>query len=255
MKKYFIHDGKDQQGPFTVDELKTKGLTAKTMIWFDGISNWTEAQFIPELKEFAISTPPPFEKQNPINQTFDKAKKVVDKDYVNEIENKIPNDTGKKAFKYLLIVLAILGLAFIINMLLPSQERKEKNNATEFLTIQDTKLRHMNPNGYWGDNDKPLYWDIEGHITNSAKLTSYKDIKLEVEFFTQTNTSLGKTTLTVYKIFPPNNLQKKYSKYDRDTYTYFEAKLDGDAPKDTYSENTKVEIKDADIFDETKASQ
>ncbi len=99
MKKYFLHNGKEQHGPYSLDELKQKGLTAKTMIWFDGISNWTEAQFIPELKEFATATPPPFEKANPINQTFDKAKKVLDKDYVNEIEGKIPNNTGKKVEK------------------------------------------------------------------------------------------------------------------------------------------------------------
>jgi hypothetical protein len=49
MKKYFLHNGKEQHGPYSLDELKQYGLTAKTMVWFDGISNWTEAQFIPEL--------------------------------------------------------------------------------------------------------------------------------------------------------------------------------------------------------------
>lgn len=249
MKKYFLHDGKEQQGPFTADELKSRGLTAKTMVWFDGISTWTEAQFIPELKEFTVSTPPPFEKSSTINQTFDKAKKVIDKDYVNEIEHKIPNKTGKKVFKYSLIVLAILGLAFIINMMMPSQERKEKNNATEFLTIQETRLRHINPN-MWSDGNKPLYWKIEGRISNSARTVTYKDIKLEVEFFTRTKTSLGKTIVTIYQMFPPNNLQDKYEKD-----TFFEIKLDGDAPKDTYPENAIIKLIDADVYEDKKASQ
>lgn len=73
MKKYFVHNGKEQQGPYSIDELRLKNLTAKTMIWFEGISNWTEAQFIPELKDLIVSTPPPFEKAKPLNQTFVKA--------------------------------------------------------------------------------------------------------------------------------------------------------------------------------------
>ncbi len=250
MKKYFLHNGKEQHGPYSLDELKQQGLTAKTMVWFDGISNWTEAQFIPELKEFATATPPPFEKANPINQTFDKAKKVLDKDYVNEIETKIPNKSGKKIFKYSLIVLSILGIAFLINLLMPTPERKEKNNATEYLTINEAKLRHMNPNGYFGDGDKPLYWKIEGDLTNSAKTTTYKDIALEIEFFTETKTSLGKATVTVFKVFPPNNLLDKYEKH-----TFFEAKLDIEPPKDTYGPNSIIKLVDAKVYENEKASQ
>ncbi len=246
MKKYFLHNGKEQHGPYSLDELKQKGLTAKTMIWFDGISTWTEAQFIPELKEFAAATPPPFEKANPINQTFDKAKKVLDKDYVNEIEGKIPNRTGKKIFKYSLIVLAIFGLAFIINMMMPSQERKEKNNAEEFIKINEIKLGHYGYGYDWNDG----HWAVKGNLTNSARSVTYKDIKIELEFFTQSSTSLGKTTLTIYKTFPPNNLQEKYS-----DHTYFEINLDTEPPKDFASSKTKFKIISAAVFEQEKASQ
>lgn len=246
MKKYFLHNGKEQHGPYSLDELKQKGLTAKTMIWFDGISNWTEAQFIPELKEFATATPPPFEKTNPINQTFDKAKKVLDKDYVNKIEEKIPNNTGKKVFKYSLIVLAILGLAFIINMLMPSQERKEKNNAEEFIKINEIKLGHFGPGMDWEKGR----WAVKGNLTNSAKTVTYKDIKIELEFFTESSTSLGKTILTVYKTFPPNNLQDKWA-----DHTYFDVDLDAEPPKDFSSSKTKFKLVGADIFEQEKASQ
>ena len=36
MKNYFIHDGNQKTGPFTIDEIKQKGIEANTMIWFDG---------------------------------------------------------------------------------------------------------------------------------------------------------------------------------------------------------------------------
>ncbi|MFN7910420.1 MAG: DUF4339 domain-containing protein [Bacteroidota bacterium] len=247
MKKYFLHNGKEQHGPYSLDELQQKGLTAKTMVWFDGISNWTEAQFIPELKDFVVSTPPPFEKANPINQTFDKAKKVLDKDYVNKIEEKIPNNTGKKVFKYSLIILALVGLVFIITKLMPTKEGKEKSDATEFLSLQGAELQHMFPPYY---SDRKPYWQVSGKITNNATTTAYKDVKLEIEFFTSTNTSLGKTTVIIYKKFAPNNQEDKYDKY-----SYFDVKLDGEPPKDISDEKTKFKILDAAVYESEKASQ
>lgn len=245
MKKYFLHDGKEQQGPYSVDDLKQKGITAKTMVWFDGISNWTEAQFIPELKDFIVPNPPPFEKSTPLNQTFGKAKKVLEKDYVNTIEGKIPNKTGKKIFKYSIFFLSILGLAFIINMLIPSLERKEKNNAEDFIKINEIKLSHFGYGSDWSTG----HWAVNGDLTNSARTVTYKDIKIELEFFTESSTSLGKTILTVYKIFPPNNLEDKY-----EDHTYFNVNLDTDPPKNFSSSKTKFKFISADIFEQEKTN-
>lgn len=51
MKEYFYLSDKDQHGPFTIEELKTKGLTNDTLVWFDGIENWKKLKDIPELCE------------------------------------------------------------------------------------------------------------------------------------------------------------------------------------------------------------
>ncbi len=37
MKKYYIHDGSQEVGPFSVDELLLKGINNDTPIWYDGI--------------------------------------------------------------------------------------------------------------------------------------------------------------------------------------------------------------------------
>ena len=65
MKKYFLHDGKEQSGPFDVEELKAKQITPDTSIWYEGIEDWTTAGKIEELKGlFKTSTPPPMTKKN-----------------------------------------------------------------------------------------------------------------------------------------------------------------------------------------------
>ncbi|NDV68070.1 CD225/dispanin family protein [Dysgonomonas sp. 25] len=48
---YFFIDKttNQQQGPFSIDELKAKSITPDTMIWFSGLPNWVEAGKIPAL--------------------------------------------------------------------------------------------------------------------------------------------------------------------------------------------------------------
>ena len=61
MKKYFLHNGTEQQGPFDIDNLKVKNIKKDTPIWFEGLSEWTTAGKIAELNDlFTNATPPPF---------------------------------------------------------------------------------------------------------------------------------------------------------------------------------------------------
>jgi GYF domain 2 len=50
MKKYFLHDGTTQYGPFDLAGLETKIITPQTMIWYDPLPNWKPAGEIEELK-------------------------------------------------------------------------------------------------------------------------------------------------------------------------------------------------------------
>ena len=59
MKHYYYADSEQQFGPFTVDELKTKRLKKSTLVWTDGMQDWTSANEIEELKDILISEPPP----------------------------------------------------------------------------------------------------------------------------------------------------------------------------------------------------
>lgn len=67
MKEYFYLKGKDQNGPFTVEQLADKGLTNETLIWTEGMENWQKLKDIPELvqtlKPKSVPPPPPVEEQ------------------------------------------------------------------------------------------------------------------------------------------------------------------------------------------------
>ena len=60
MTQYYYTDGTNKFGPMSLDELKTKGLTADTLVWYEGMDNWIAASQVPELSSmFGVNVPPP----------------------------------------------------------------------------------------------------------------------------------------------------------------------------------------------------
>lgn len=63
MKNYFYHDGSSKQGPFTLDELKEKGLKRDTPVWCHPMPDWKPAGELPELADLFGQMPPEIKKE------------------------------------------------------------------------------------------------------------------------------------------------------------------------------------------------
>lgn len=63
MNGYFFHDGNEQHGPFTIEELKEKSIKRETPVWKKDLKDWTRAGDLPELSQLFENAPPPFRKQ------------------------------------------------------------------------------------------------------------------------------------------------------------------------------------------------
>ena len=51
-KFYFFTDtAGTRQGPFKLDQLKDKNITAQTPVWYDPLTEWTTAEKVPALKD------------------------------------------------------------------------------------------------------------------------------------------------------------------------------------------------------------
>lgn len=59
IKKYFISNENKKHGPYTFEALKNQSLSRETLIWFQGIDDWTKAESVPELIEIFEEQPPP----------------------------------------------------------------------------------------------------------------------------------------------------------------------------------------------------
>ncbi len=58
-KHYYIAVNGQQTGPFTFEELKDKNIQRATLIWTEGMDNWTKAEDVAFVKDILWKSPPP----------------------------------------------------------------------------------------------------------------------------------------------------------------------------------------------------
>lgn len=60
MKKYYYVNAQGQQmPPVDFESLRSAGINANTMVWYEGLPNWVRAGDLPELAPIVGSVPPP----------------------------------------------------------------------------------------------------------------------------------------------------------------------------------------------------
>ena len=62
MKTYYYEYNGHQIGSVTFEELQAKKIEPTTLVWYEGLTEWTEAKNIPELKGMFAAMPPPINK-------------------------------------------------------------------------------------------------------------------------------------------------------------------------------------------------
>ena len=56
--QYWIATDGQKKGPMSLDEVKSRKLTRKTLVWYPGLAQWTHADQIPELRTLFDYLPP-----------------------------------------------------------------------------------------------------------------------------------------------------------------------------------------------------
>jgi hypothetical protein len=120
---YFIHDGTEQTGPYTLEQLKSKNISKDTLVWTDGFKDWIKAGDVEQLSSLFVSKPPPLRKKDPneINKTGFSVNKLF---------------TEKKYKGYLLgaITIIVLAIASLIYFNTRKDEKKEISSSSELST-------------------------------------------------------------------------------------------------------------------------
>lgn len=140
MKKYYLHIGTENSGPFDLEELKIKRITKKTPVWFEGLENWKYAEEIEELKSVFVVTPPPIHSfKNPqiVPITRDDVKERVKKKAPEEVKEEAREvrilGLTKNVFFLVLTFILLLIATLIFNSYQENRDREleQKNHKTE----------------------------------------------------------------------------------------------------------------------------
>lgn len=122
MHNYYIHINDKQKGPFSVEQLKGFDITSETMVWHEGMDNWTQAGNLDELRGVVKILPPPI--------IVNKPKVESQKVNTNKATSNSRGILGNKYAVYaVLIILLIVGYNFI-------DEKMRQNEAIKQMEIQ-----------------------------------------------------------------------------------------------------------------------
>ncbi|CAM3775755.1 hypothetical protein FSS13T_15750 [Flavobacterium saliperosum S13] len=197
MKKYYLHNGTENIGPFDLDELKAKGITKSTQVWCEGMENWKEAGNIDELKSIMLVIPPPISK-------------IAESKPVAPIIKKKTNWIGR------IMTLAGVALVIIIGLTSVSAYLDNQQNTPPveaFMTAEDMEaaypLNYLSAGGEYKENFLGDKIKIKGFIRNSASVTTYKDVVVEVVFYSKTGSEINTEKYTLYEFYSPST-QKEF---------------------------------------------
>jgi len=108
-RKYYIALDRKYFGPFTISELQEKSINPNSLIWYEGLEQWTTASKITELKDFFISTPP----EIPLRLEFQKKRKNYIKIFNDMFHNAKNTNIGLTITFWVFFVLFAIHYIFI----------------------------------------------------------------------------------------------------------------------------------------------
>jgi len=210
MKKFYLHIGTDQQGPFDIEDLKAKNITKETSIWFEGLPEWTTADKIDELKElFSKTTPPPFATKTTTPPPIQKA--PIQQTTPVPVPSK-KSKTGRNVLIGITLLIIVVGGIFVANNVNSGGGSYGTGGDTyqeKVMTVKEIErsqpTRFLTADGNYNESFRGDKIKVHGVIKNNATAASYKDAVVRVTYYSKTKTELGSKEYTIYDNFPPHS--------------------------------------------------
>ena len=205
MKQYYYSDGQQQIGPISKEDLKLKGITKETLVWCEGLSNWSKAGDVEDLADLfpKVPTPPPMPEQKMVTPPpMPKQKTPPPPPAQNTNTQAVPKNEGevirKGTTKKMLIGGIFAGVVFflIIGLLIARNNKRNTINAERGCPVCYLSMR----NESFVDANT-----MTGIIRNSSKYTSYRQVKLEFVYYDKNDEVLQSNTYILDGTYYPND--------------------------------------------------
>ncbi len=146
MMYYYIFVNKEQQGPYTLEELRTRHITSDTLVWREGMEQWMPAWQVADLRSLfesaAQPTPPPMQ------QTADSAHTQQCEQPLQQEQPK-PQPKRSGCSKLLLSLLVVVALiVFTLVATCPSRQEHQEAVKKEVNRLLEKSIDE-NDNGFF----------------------------------------------------------------------------------------------------------
>lgn len=210
MKIWFIRHNNESLGPYTINELKNLSLAKDDYIWKEGLPDWMQAASIPELKQlFVTISPPPFVAQNNTVENFSPLNARVKDDHpYNNFRHSKGKSRRRLVWIGIVLILSLVTYVIYANKQSTYVSPFSTQKSAEELKIDLAQTEKQNPTNYIsgrarGRQNLINQTVIEGTLTNSATLAAFKDVVLQVDFLSKTNSIITTQNVTLYEQINP----------------------------------------------------
>ena len=128
MKKYYLVEDGKQTGPYSIDEIATKNISGETLVWCEGMENWTIADEVIDLRTNKI-IPPPIPSQ------------ITVKDKVSNEEDS--HESKSAILRAIIIILALCSCVVITWLLVANKNNERRIQQVEVQERQQDDLRQI----------------------------------------------------------------------------------------------------------------
>lgn len=178
---YFIIINNQQTGPYTLEELFDRHITSDTLVWTEGMTNWTPAWQIEELHDILKGidprtassqqasgqqqtqkpTPPPYPNQ-PASQNTNKQ----ETDLKNTLNHQKEKKDKSKVFLY--SVIAFMIILIILAITAPNKDSHEQAINKEMMEAINQKTDDVSNDGIMAEGFKMLNSMITNNVLNGV---------------------------------------------------------------------------------------
>ncbi len=161
---YFYIENEEQKGPVTFDEISNISIDGETLIWHEGLSDWTEAKNIPSLGTIIKKVSPP--KIPVVKKEPPKFERQTENR--NDNTDKIENRNRKK--KIIAFVTGGSAILIIIVLLIFKSGGSNEENYSNSENLTSTQNNESSNNDSYNNNDS---YDDPSYNESNASTHKY----------------------------------------------------------------------------------
>jgi len=206
MKTYYIRRDNEQQGPYSVDQLKNMQINPAVQVRVEGFKNWSKAREIPELYKALFAG----QLQMASAHT---------EDGKNSVQAGIEKTTPARSRKIALVLLTLLITGFLIIKLQQAESYASTSVSASVAVIEKKNVPEKKPVPLKEERKKKekanpsscvktkISWRknlvgetvLQGTLTNTATISNFKDPVIVVTWLSKTNTPLATSRYPLYE--------------------------------------------------------